>query len=705
MKSYLKRLLSLLIVATILFSALSIPISATSFVTGANSVSDLYKSSEYYEKLTSLKLTGDGRADVIAVALSQLGYTEGDEKNDFSGTAGGTQNYTEYNYNMGSFGSGYGGVDYPWCASFVSFCLLQAGVHSQTKVADWCRKHEGDPQYIYREVSCRNWAKQLRTCGYFKDSVEFGGDYLPIPGDLIYFTENGISESHIGIVLYSDGTRVYTVEGNTNALSGIESNGDGVYVKSYPLTSSYIRGYGVLPYKVNNLIPRIDYSGEAAGRGTYVSTVTKYVYLSESASTYDYLLPKNSFFTVTDVCANGRLKVICEIGGKTIEGYVKNNSDRVIQIASSDSIEGYPSIESAWGYRSSRVDCYVCGTEKLTEKRELSLLVGESLGICGSADLSREISSFGYYFDSDVNRVFWDDDAATKREAGAVFYEIEASVSGIATGNHTVHFVTGLSDGTVTEIDSLSFLAKSKNQTVPQAPKVLAFDDTSVTLLPTDGYEYKLFDGEWQPSNVFSELVVTGDEPLLFYQRKAETDTDLPSNTSPAATVYFKAMNDESKLDGLMLDASTPLPSFDPDVFTYDVTVPSFVSELSPVTLAKDGAKVTVDAPSLVAGEVTEIKISVECKFGRVREYIIRVSREASESEIVTETLPVPVSTDIITQEVVSTEAISEEKTNVETYDKTEEKQEEISCTSLSGIVPITLFAVLGCLFVKKKHK
>ena len=63
----------------------------------------------------------------------------------------------------------------------------------------------------------------------------------------------------------------------------MESNGDGVYTKSYPLSSSYIRGYGVLPYKVNNNIPRIDYSGEVAGLGTYIATVTKYVYLSEKA--------------------------------------------------------------------------------------------------------------------------------------------------------------------------------------------------------------------------------------------------------------------------------------------------------------------------------------------------------------------------------------------------------------------------------------
>ena len=163
MKKFFIRSLSLILTTAILLCAVQINAFALDFVSGANAASDLYKASEYYQKLSSISLTGDNRTDIIAVALSQLGYTEGDEKNDFSGSAEGSQNYTEYNYNMGSFGVGYGGKDYPWCASFVSFCLLQAGVHNQTRVADWCRKHEGDATYIYREVSCAAHLLQLTS--------------------------------------------------------------------------------------------------------------------------------------------------------------------------------------------------------------------------------------------------------------------------------------------------------------------------------------------------------------------------------------------------------------------------------------------------------------------------------------------------------------------------------------------------------------
>ena len=97
------------------------------YVTGGNKVSESYKNSEFYEKLSKLYITGDQRTDVIAVALTQSGYLESDIPNDFSGTyVGGWKDFTEYNYNMGDWGAGYGyeeslGYAMHWCASFVSW--------------------------------------------------------------------------------------------------------------------------------------------------------------------------------------------------------------------------------------------------------------------------------------------------------------------------------------------------------------------------------------------------------------------------------------------------------------------------------------------------------------------------------------------------------------------------------------------------------
>ena len=73
MKRIFKRSLAFLLTMAILLCTVYINVSALDFVSGANAVSELYKASEYYQKLSSISLTGDNRTDLIAVALSQLG--------------------------------------------------------------------------------------------------------------------------------------------------------------------------------------------------------------------------------------------------------------------------------------------------------------------------------------------------------------------------------------------------------------------------------------------------------------------------------------------------------------------------------------------------------------------------------------------------------------------------------------------------------
>ena len=58
------------------------------------------------------------------------------------------------------------------------------------------------------------------------------GEYQPQPGDLIIFSSAGAS--HIGIVVKSDETTVYTIEGNTSNM---------VAQRSYSLDYEQITGY------------------------------------------------------------------------------------------------------------------------------------------------------------------------------------------------------------------------------------------------------------------------------------------------------------------------------------------------------------------------------------------------------------------------------------------------------------------------------
>lgn len=336
MKRLLSAFTALVLILSVFSSLASVNVSAATYRTAANSASSSYKNGVYYQNFQKIALTGDQRTDVVALAMSQVGYLEGNSDGAFSGTVAGRNNYTEYNYNMGNWGSGY---TYEWCATFCSWALYQAQCTDHNSINHWCRRYKyTNSAYIWREVGCAHWADQLRYYGYFKYSKHNGGSYAPQPGDLIFYSWSAgkSNEDHIGLVVYSDSQYVYTIEGNTSDQAGLVDAGGGVFFKKYSLDYSYITGYGVLPYKTNSSALKIDYSGNNPSLGYYVNpNTTKSVYSTETGSTVSYTLPRFSMFEVTQVCSNGRLKVKCTINGSTVTGYVTNDSNRVVQITAS----------------------------------------------------------------------------------------------------------------------------------------------------------------------------------------------------------------------------------------------------------------------------------------------------------------------------------------------------------------------------------
>ena len=332
----MKTVLRFLSTALFILIIFTRPLSALDYRTGANAASDPYRHGKYYDHMRRITLTGTGSVDVLAVALSQLGYTEGDSASKLHGESAGYGNYTEYNYNMGDFGIGYGGSEYHWCASFVSFCLYQSGCHDYGDFFDCARFHEGDSGYIWREISCQYWVRALRDAGRFYKRSE----YTPKPADLIFFSRDGKSASHIGLVLYVKDGRVYTIEGNTNQSAGIEANGGGVYAKSYKLSNSGILGYGTLPYRSSESVFRIDHSGGSPSAGYYISSGVKHLYTDPKASSRANIdLPKHTLFHVSRVASGtGLCSVLeCEYNGRTY--YIKNNSDRIYQITHEETKE------------------------------------------------------------------------------------------------------------------------------------------------------------------------------------------------------------------------------------------------------------------------------------------------------------------------------------------------------------------------------
>ncbi len=347
-KAFIRTLSVFLAIALIIpMGLISVPATESSsftYISGDNGISNSYKNSKFYEKLSKITLTGDGRTDVIAVALTQAGYLESNTAGDYAGVNAGSKDYCEYNYNMGDYGIGYGN-GYHWCASFVSWALLQSGCYSirTSSQGDWCRFHDGkdgdalDTSYIWREVGVPRWYDQMKAAGRLQISAYHGGNYIPQTGDLIFYSWDGTNQAHIGLVIYSDGTYVYTVEGNTSDAEGLEANGGCCAVKTYSLSSKYISGYGVLPYK-EKASAKIDFSGKNRTTGYYINTQKAYNLYGDASCSGSAVavIPRFTMFDVVEVCSNGMLKVVTEVsGGATKTGYINPASSRVFQLTSS----------------------------------------------------------------------------------------------------------------------------------------------------------------------------------------------------------------------------------------------------------------------------------------------------------------------------------------------------------------------------------
>ena len=139
--------------------------------------------------------TRPGNQAVVDIAKSQVG------------NVGGQPYWSWYGFNS----------RVEWCACFVSWCYGQMGL--------------SEPRFA---------ACQSQGIPWFQSHGQWGGrDYANIaPGDAIFFDwDLDGSADHVGIVVGTDGSRVYTVEGNS---------GDACKIKSYSLDYQCIKGYGLM---------------------------------------------------------------------------------------------------------------------------------------------------------------------------------------------------------------------------------------------------------------------------------------------------------------------------------------------------------------------------------------------------------------------------------------------------------------------------
>ena len=139
--------------------------------------------------------TRPGNQAVVDIAKSQVG------------NVGGQPYWSWYGFNS----------RVEWCACFVSWCYGQMGL--------------SEPRF----AGC-----QSQGVPWFQSHGQWGGrDYANIaPGDAIFFDwDLDGSADHVGLVVGTDGSRVYTVEGNS---------GDACKIRSYDLNYECIKGYGLM---------------------------------------------------------------------------------------------------------------------------------------------------------------------------------------------------------------------------------------------------------------------------------------------------------------------------------------------------------------------------------------------------------------------------------------------------------------------------
>lgn len=145
---------------------------------------------------------------VINAARGEIGYRE-------RGT-----NDTKFNHWLGRI-PGYpaGGFGYPWCHSFVSWCLDQGG------------EAKAGP----RTAGCEVGVSWFRARGRYGRT--------PHVGDLVYYGAGG--GTHVELVVAVTSSTITTIGGNTSgSLGGAYFNGNGVYRKVVSRSSSRIHGYG-----------------------------------------------------------------------------------------------------------------------------------------------------------------------------------------------------------------------------------------------------------------------------------------------------------------------------------------------------------------------------------------------------------------------------------------------------------------------------
>ena len=172
-------------------------------------------------------------AKLVDCAKNQVGYLEKRSNaylDDKTANAG-SNNWNKYARDIDTkYPNFYNGKKngYSWCDIFVDWCFIE------------CFGYENALKLLYQPTKSAG-AGCKYSANYYRAHNAFYRQ--PQVGDQVFFGDYG-NEGHTGIVVAVNGNVITTVEGNTSGGSGVNSNGDGVYLKKYNISTQYIPGFG-----------------------------------------------------------------------------------------------------------------------------------------------------------------------------------------------------------------------------------------------------------------------------------------------------------------------------------------------------------------------------------------------------------------------------------------------------------------------------
>ena len=170
---------------------------------------------------------------LVDCAKNQVGYLEKRSNaylDDKTANAG-SNNWNKYARDIDNkYPNFYNGKKngYSWCDIFVDWCFIE------------CFGYEKALKMLYQPTKSTG-AGCSYSAGFYRAHNAFYRQ--PQVGDQVFFGDYG-NEGHTGIVVAVSGNIITTVEGNTSGGYGVESNGDGVYLKKYNISTQYIPGFG-----------------------------------------------------------------------------------------------------------------------------------------------------------------------------------------------------------------------------------------------------------------------------------------------------------------------------------------------------------------------------------------------------------------------------------------------------------------------------